>query len=205
MYFCPGAGHAPHHVATEWSDQYKGKFDEGYEAIRANILADQKALGLLPEQVTLSPINPHGEPDAVGPDGQPWPAVDYVRPWDTLSEDEQRLFIRMAEVFAGFVFHTDYEIGRLIDYLEESGQLENTIIFVTSDNGSSAEGGPNGSFNENKFFNNVDDSIEANLAKLDELGTPTSYNHYCTGGPGLLTHHFPTGSAMRGTKEASAT
>ncbi len=97
----------------------------------------------------------------------------------------------MAEVFAGFVSYTDYEIGRLIDYLEESGQLENTIIFVTSDNGSSAEGGPNGSFNENKFFNNVEDTVEANLAKLDELGTPTSYNHYCSGWAWAFDTPFP--------------
>jgi arylsulfatase A-like enzyme len=191
MYFCPGCGHAPHHVFKDWSDGYKGRFDEGYEAIRAGILANQKALGLLADDVELSPINPHGEPDVTGPDGQPWPQLDFVRPWDSLSDDERRLFVRMAEVYAGFVSYTDDQIGRVIDYLEESGQLENTIVVVVSDNGASAEGGPNGSFNENKFFNNVPDSVEENLARLDELGGPTSYNHYNTGWAWAFDTPFP--------------
>jgi arylsulfatase A-like enzyme len=191
MYFCPGCAHAPHHVFEEWSERYRGRFDEGYEEIRGSILARQKELGLLPDSAGLSPINPHGEPDVTGPDGQPWPALDFVRPWDSLSDDERRLFCRMAEVYAGFVSYTDHEIGRLIDYLEESGQLDNTIIVVVSDNGSSAEGGPNGSFNENKFFNGVPDSIEDNLRRLDELGTPASYNHYCSGWAWAFDTPFP--------------
>jgi|tagenome__1003787_1003787.scaffolds.fasta_scaffold20957455_1 arylsulfatase A-like enzyme len=191
MYFCPGAGHAPHHVFKEWSDRYAGRFDDGYEAIRERILAEQKRLGLLPADVELSPINPHGEPDATGPDGEPWPALDAVRPWDSLSDDERRLFARMAEVYAGFLSYTDEQIGRLIDYLEDSGQLENTIVIVVSDNGASGEGGPNGSFNENKFFNNVPDTIEANLARLDELGAPTSYNHYTNGWAWAFDTPFP--------------
>jgi arylsulfatase A-like enzyme len=191
MYFCPGCAHAPHHVFKEWADRYKGRFDEGYEAIRAGILARQKELGLMADDVELSPINPHGEPDVTGPDGQPWPQLDFVRPWDSLSDDERRLFARMAEVFAGFVSYTDAEIGRLIDYLEESGQLENTIVVVVSDNGSSGEGGPNGSFNENKFFNNVPDTIEANLERLDELGSVTAYNHYNTGWAWAFDTPFP--------------
>jgi arylsulfatase len=191
MYFCPGCAHAPHHVFTEWSDRYKGRFDEGYEAIRASILARQKELGLLPADVELSPINPHGEPDATGPAGQPWPALDFVRPWDSLTDDERRLFVRMAEVYAGFVSYTDQEIGRLVDYLEESGQLENTIVVVVSDNGASAEGGPDGSFNENKFFNNVPDTTEDNVKHLDELGTPSSYNHYCSGWAWAFDTPFP--------------
>jgi arylsulfatase A-like enzyme len=191
MYFCPGCAHAPHHVFKEWSDRYAGRFDEGYEAIRATILANQKALGLLPEDTELSPINPHGEPETTGPAGQPWPQLDFVRPWDSLSDDEQTLFARMAEVYAGFVSYTDDQIARLIDYLEESGQLENTIVMVVSDNGASGEGGPNGSFNENKFFNNVPDSIEANLGRLDDLGGPDSYNHYNTGWAWAFDTPFP--------------
>jgi arylsulfatase A-like enzyme len=191
MYFCPGCAHAPHHVFKEWAERYRGRFDEGYEAIRAGILAHQKRLGLMPEEVELSPINPHGEPDATGPDGQPWPQLDFVRPWNSLNDDERRLFARMAEVYAGFVSYTDAQIGRLVDYLEESEQLENTIVVVVSDNGASGEGGPNGSFNEQKFFNGVPDDIEENLARLDELGGPTSYNHYNTGWAWAFDTPFP--------------
>jgi len=191
MYFCPGCAHAPHHVFQEWADRYRGRFDEGYEAIRASILAEQKRIGLLPDDVELSPINPHGEPEATGPDGQPWPGLDFVRPWDSLSADERRLFARMAEVFAGFMSYTDAQIGRLIDYLEESGQLENTIVVVVSDNGASGEGGPNGSLNENKFFNGIPDTIEANLERLDELGGPMSYNHYNNGWAWAFDTPFP--------------
>ena len=207
MYFCPGRGHAPHHVFKEWADKYKGRFDQGYEAIRSEILSRQKELGLFDNDVELSPINPHGEPDGItGPDGQPWPELDFVRPWDSLDDDEQRLFVRMAEVYAGFMSYTDEQIGRFIDYLEESEQMENTIIVVVSDNGASGEGGPNGSFNENKFFNGIPDSIEANLdtdrrARGPEVLQPLLN----TGGRGRSTRRSPTGSDTPGTKAASRT
>jgi arylsulfatase A-like enzyme len=202
MYFCPGAAHAPHHVFKEWADKYRGRFDEGYEAIRAGILANQKQLGLMPDDVELSVIN--SNKDATGATGQPWPPLDVVRPWDTLSDDERRLFARMAEVYAGFVSYTDDEIGRLIDYLEESEQLENTIIVVVSDNGASGEGGPNGSFNENKFFNNIPDRIEDNLARIDELGGPTSYNHYNTGWAWAFDTPFPYWKRFAGYEGGTA-
>jgi arylsulfatase len=205
MYFCPGCAHAPHHVFKEWSDKYEGRFDEGYEAIRESILARQKELGLLPEDVELSPINPHGEPDGItGPEGQPWPQLDFVRPWDSLSDDEKRLFARMAEVYAGFVTYTDREIGRFLDYLEESGQLENTIVVAVSDNGASGEGGPNGSFNENKFFNNVPDTVEENLKRIDDLGGPTSYNHYNTGWAWAFDTPFPYWKRFAGYEGGTA-
>ena len=191
MYFSLDAAHAPHHVFKEWADKYKGVFDEGYEAIRDGILARQKELGLLPEDTQLSPINPHGEPTATGPNGQPWPLLDTVRPWATLSADEQRLFARMAEVFAGYVEYTDFQVGRVIDYLEESGQLDNTIIVVCSDNGGSGEGGPNGTFNEMRFFNGVPTPTELTLQHIDELGGPTSYNHYNTGWAWAFDTPFP--------------
>jgi arylsulfatase len=191
MYLAPGCAHAPHHVFTEYADRYEGRFDEGYEAIRSSILAQQKAMGLLPGDTELTPINPHGEPDVTGPDGQPWPTLDVVRPWDSLSDDERRLFARMAEVYAGFITYTDEQIGRVLDHLEETGQLDDTIIVAVSDNGSSAEGGPNGSFNENKFFNGIEDSVEENLARIDELGSPTSFNHYCSGWAWAFDTPFP--------------
>ena len=117
----------------------------------------------------LPPINPIGTPETrMGPDGLTFPAVDATRPWDSLSDDEKRLFSRMAEVYAGFLAHVDAEIGRLLTYLDETGQLDNTVIVLVSDNGASGEGGPNGSVNENKLFNGIPDDIEANLAMLDD-------------------------------------
>ena len=104
-----------------------------------------------------------------------------MRPWDELNDDERRLFARFAEVYAGFSEYTDAQVGRIIDYLEETGQLENTLIFYCADNGASGEGSPNGSVNENKFFNGYPDDLAENLAMLDKLGSPDTYNHYPTG------------------------
>ena len=112
---------------------------------------------------------------------KPWPYQDTVRPWDTLDDEEKRLFSRMAEVFAGFLSYTDAQIGRVLDYLEESGQLDNTIIVVISDNGASGEGGPNGSVNEDKFFNGYIDTVEESMRFYDQLGGPETYNHYPIG------------------------
>ncbi len=191
MYLAPQAGHAPHQAPTEWIDKYKGVFDEGYEAIRAGILAKQIELGLLPEGTQLSEINPHGEPERTGPDGQAWPQLDTVRPWDSLSADEQRLFARMAEVFAGYISYWDDRMGRVLDYLEESGQLDNTIVVVVSDNGASGEGGPNGEFNEWRFFNGLPSDPAVTMEHFDELGSPASYNHYNTGWAWALDTPFP--------------
>jgi len=191
MYFAPQAGHAPHLVPLEWADRYKGVFDAGYEAMRPEILARQVELGLLPEGTVLSGINPHGEPARTGPNGEPWPMLDTVRPWDSLTDDEKRLFVRMAEVFAGYISYYDDRLGRIIDFLEHSGQLDNTLIVVVSDNGSSGEGGPNGTFNEWRFFNGLADSAELVLKHIDELGTPASNNHYNTGWAWALDTPFP--------------
>ncbi len=179
MYYCPGVAHAPHHVAPEWADRYKGRFDNGYEQVREETLARQKEMGIVPADTVLSEMSPLA--DATGPDGEPWSPLDVVRPWDSLDEAERQLFARMGEVYAGMVTHTDHEIGRVIDYLEQVGELDNTIIVVISDNGASGEGGPNGSVNENKFFNGIADTMEENLKYLDVLGGPETYNHYSTG------------------------
>ena len=173
MFFCPGANHAPHHAPQEYIDKYKGKFDDGYEAYREWVLPRMIERGVLPEGTELSPINPM-------PEGTFSP-FDMVRPWNSLNDDEKRLFSRMAEVYAGFSEYTDAQVGRIIDYLEESGQLDNTLIFYCADNGASGEGTPNGSVNENKFFNEWPDELEENLAMLDKLGGPETYNHYPTG------------------------
>ena len=179
LYYCPGAAHAPHHVSQEWADKYKGVFDMGYEAYRELVFERQKKLGIVAEGAELSPIDPYA--DTTSHDGKPWSQGDRVRPWDSLSDDEKRLFCRMAEVYAGFLSHADHELGRLLDYLEHSDQLDNTIIVLVSDNGASGEGGPDGSVNENKFFNGIPDSIEENLEYLDQLGSTGTYNHYPTG------------------------
>jgi arylsulfatase A-like enzyme len=179
LYYCPGACHAPHQVPKEWADKYKGKFDMGYEAYRELVFQRQKEGGIVTDNAELSPINPYiAEKD---PDGRGWPELDIVRPWEPLSDDEKRLFARMAEVYAGFLSHADHQIGRLLDHLEETGELDNTLIVLVSDNGASGEGGPNGSVNENKFLNGLPDTIEEALPFIDDLGSPRTYNHYPTG------------------------
>jgi arylsulfatase A-like enzyme len=180
LYYCPGACHAPHQAPKEWIEKYKGKFDMGYEAYRELVFENQKKQGIVTDKAELSPINPYI--DEKSADGtKEWSELDRVRPWDTLTDDEKRLFCRMAEVYAGFLGHADEQIGRLLDHLEETGELDNTIIVLVSDNGASGEGGPSGSVNENKFFNGIPDRIEDNLPFLEDLGSSLTYNHYPTG------------------------
>ena len=182
LYYAPGACHAPHHAPKDWIDKFKGKFDMGYEAMREQTLARQKSLGIIPAETELPPINPIGTAETrTGPGGLPFPELDTTRPWASLNDDEKRLFARMAEVYAGMLGHADHHIGRLLDYLESTDQLENTVIVLVSDNGASGEGGPNGSVNEMKFANGVPDDLAENLAKMDDLGSPRTYNHYPNG------------------------
>jgi arylsulfatase A-like enzyme len=182
LYYAPGACHAPHHAPKEWIEKYKGRFDMGYEAMREETLARQKKLGLVPKDTKLPPLNPIGTPETrSGPEGRPFPPLDVTRPWDSLSDDEKKLFCRMAEVYAGFLAHADDQIGRMLGFLEEYGWRDNTLIVLVSDNGASGEGGPNGSVNEMKLTNGIPDTIEANLPFLDDLGSPKTYNHYPNG------------------------
>ncbi|WP_255441809.1 arylsulfatase [Corallococcus sp. Z5C101001] len=160
LYFATGAMHAPHHVPQEWADRYAGQFDDGWDAYRQRVFQKQLELGVLPKGTKLS----RHDPD--------------VAQWDSLPAEEKRLYARMMEVFAGFLEHTDHHIGRLLKFLEESGELDNTLIMVLSDNGASAEGGPHGSVNELKFFNNTPESLEQNLAAMEDLGGPKHFNHY---------------------------
>ena len=154
--------HAPHHVPREWADKYKGQFDDGWDAYREQgVRAADSSSGIMPPSTQLSRARSRTSPA-----------------WDALSADEKRLYARMMEVFAGFLEHTDHHIGRLLDFLEKIGQLDNTLIMVVSDNGASAEGGPHGSVNENLFFNNVPETLEDNLEAIDELGGPKYFNHY---------------------------
>jgi len=173
MWFCPGANHAPHHAPQEYIDKYKGKFDDGYEAYREWVLPRMIERGILPKGTEMTPMNPM-TPGTFS-------KLDLVRPWDELSADEKKLFARMAEVFAGMSEYADAQVGRIVDYLEESGQMDNTIIIYAADNGTSGEGSPNGSVNENKFFNGVEDKMVDNLAMIDKLGSPDTYGHIPTG------------------------
>ncbi|WTW91877.1 arylsulfatase [Streptomycetaceae bacterium NBC_01309] len=158
--FCPGATHAPHHVPQEWADRYKGRFDEGWDAYRESTFDRQKQLGVVPQDTRLS----RHDPD--------------VPAWESLSPDARRLAARMMEVFAGFLSHTDHHIGRLLEFLKQIGEFDNTLIMVVSDNGASAEGGVNGTTNELQFFNNAPEPLETSLRAINELGGPTTYNHY---------------------------
>ena len=160
LYFATGAMHAPHHVPKEWADRYAGKFDDGWEAYREKTFARQKELGIVPQDAELS----RHDPD--------------VKPWDDCSAEEKKLYARMMEVYAGFLEHTDHQFGRILDFLKTMGELDNTLVMVLSDNGASSEGGPEGSVNENLFFNFVPESLEENLAAIDELGGPKHFNHY---------------------------
>ncbi len=160
LHFCPGATHAPHHVPKEWADRYKGVFDDGWDAYREKVFARQKELGIVPQEAELS----RHDPD--------------VPEWESLSDDQHRLYARMMEVFAGFLTHTDHHIGRLLDHLESTGELDNTLIMAISDNGASAEGGPTGTTNEAQFFNNAPEPFEDSLAAINEIGGPKHFNHY---------------------------
>ncbi len=173
LWFNPGANHAPHHCPKDYIDKYKGKFDDGYEAYREWVLPRMIEKGILPKGTQLTPLNPLPE-DVANPG-------DHVRPWDTLNADEKKLFSKLMEVYAGFSEYTDVQIGRIIEYLEKTNQLENTLIFYAADNGASGEGSPNGSVNENKFFNGYPDELSENLKYIDVLGGPETYEHFPTG------------------------
>lgn len=173
MWFNPGANHAPHHAPKAYADKYKGKFDDGYEAYREWVVERMKGKGIIPQDTVNTGLNPFPQDLAM--------PYEFVRPWESLSADEKKLFARMAEVYAGFSEYTDVQIGRIVDYLKETGEYENTVIIWASDNGASGEGTPNGSVNENKMFNSYPDDLAENMKYLDELGGPNTYNHMPTG------------------------
>jgi arylsulfatase len=164
MYFAPGATHAPHHVPQKWIAKYKGKFDQGWDALREETLARQKHLGVVPADTKLAPK----------------PAA--IKDWAALSADEKKLFARQMEVFAGYGEYADTEVGRLLQAIEQTGELDNTLVFyIVGDNGASAEGGMVGLFNEYTYFNGLHESVQDILKHYDELGGPTTYPHYAAG------------------------
>ena len=166
IYFAPGATHAPHHVPQAWADKYKGKFDQGWDRLREEIFARQKALGVIP------------------PDAELTARPAEIPAWDDIDPALKPILIRQMEVYAGFMEHTDYQVGRLVNALEELGVLEDTLVYyIVGDNGASAEGTVHGSFNEYFTLNGAGhlESVEFMASKLNEFGSPTSYNHYAVG------------------------
>jgi len=166
--YAPGATHAPHHPTKEWVDKISAMhlFDDGYEKLRERIFANQKKLGIVPQDATLTP----------------WPK-DVLKPWDELSPEAKKLFIRQVEVFAAYAAYSDYEIGRVIQHFQDLGQLDNTlIIYINGDNGTSAEGGPLGTPNEVAFFNGLNElPVDVQMKFYDVWGTQYTYNHMSAG------------------------
>ena len=164
VYFAPGATHAPHHAPKEWSDKYRGRFDMGWDELRKQTFEQQKRMGIIPAGSKISPR----------------PAE--IPAWDSFSEKEQKLFSRQMEVFAGFAEHTDHEIGRIIDFLEQTGELDNTIvIYIAGDNGSSAEGGAYGTVNETAALNSSPGTVDQALAHYEDWGGPNTFPHFAMG------------------------
>jgi arylsulfatase len=164
VYFAPGATHAPHHVPKDYIAKWKGKFDQGWDKLREETLARQIALGVVPKGTKLA-----RKPEA-------------IKDWDALSADEKKLFAHEAEVFAAFADMTDHEIGRFVQGIEDTGEMDNTLIFyIAGDNGTSAEGGMNGVFNEYTYFNGVHEQVPDLLKVMDEWGGPETYPHMAAG------------------------
>jgi arylsulfatase len=166
MYFAPGATHAPHHVPKEWADKYKGKFDQGWDKLREETFARQKKLGVIPEGAELTKRH------------------DEIPAWDRMPDDLKPVLARQMEVYAGFLDHTDHQVGRLISALENIGVLEDTLIYyIIGDNGASAEGTLQGTFNEMVLLNGITgiETKEFLQAHIDEFGSPKAYNHYAVG------------------------
>jgi arylsulfatase len=163
LYFCPGACHAPYHAPKEWIAKYKGAFDGGWDEYREKALANQIKLGICPPGTKLSPRDP------------------LVPEWEKQNAKQKELYSHEMEVYAGYLSFVDHYVGELVRFLEEIRQLDNTFIIVVSDNGASPEGGPDGSFSENLFLNNVPQTIEVNLKHLKQWGGPSTYPHYSWG------------------------
>ncbi len=163
MLWASGSMHSPHHAPDSYLDKYKGKFDEGWDVAREQILANQKELGIIPANTMLTE------------------RIDEIPAWDTLPDDQKKLYARQMEVFAAQLEYCDAQIGRVVDALERIGELDNTLIFVTSDNGASGEGGLAGTFNETYVLNGLQTPLDANLRALPRWGQWDTYPHYHAG------------------------
>lgn len=161
LWYATAAPHAPHQAPAEWIDRFRGRFDDGWDAWRERTFARQQELGIVPADAELSARPP------------------WIEAWDDVDADRRRVYARMMECFAGFLAHADHHIGRVLDHLRSTGQLDDTIVAVVSDNGCSAEGGPNGSWNQLRHYIGDDpDDVADELAHLDDLGGFRSSGHY---------------------------
>ena len=164
QYYATGTAHAPHHAPKEWIAKFKGNFDMGWDKMREKTLAQQKALGIVPPDTKLTERSPG------------------IPAWDTLDVDHKKVAAHMMEVYAAALAHCDFQMGRILDAIEEMGELDNTlVIYIQGDNGASAEGGQNGLLNEMTFFNNIPEDFKEVLRRMDELGGPNTFNHYPIG------------------------
>ncbi|MDQ6470677.1 sulfatase-like hydrolase/transferase [Flavobacterium sp. LHD-80] len=166
LYYSPAAVHAPHQVAQKWSDPYKGKFDDGWDAYREKTIENQKKLGVIPSNAVLPERNP------------------LIADWKKLTPDQKKVYAKFMEVYAGYLTYTDYEIGRLVNYLKEINQLENTVVFVLiGDNGASKEGTLQGAVNRQTYVvGETDEKVfQNNLNRIGEIGTPQTYTNYPLG------------------------
>ncbi|MEZ5320948.1 MAG: arylsulfatase [Microthrixaceae bacterium] len=160
LYLAFGACHAPHHAPAEWIERYRGAFDDGWDAWRERVFERQVAEGIVPPGTTLS-SRPSWVPD-----------------WADLDPDQRQVASRLMEAFAGFLSHTDFELGRLLDHLDATGESERTVVIVLSDNGASAEGGPTGTFNGAYLYNGLPHDAAATIARSDAVGGPDSFPNY---------------------------
>ena len=164
MYFAPGATHAPHHAPKEWIAKYKGQFSNGWDKLREETFARQKQMGIIPANTKLTP------------------RPKEIPAWADMSAEQKRLFERQMETFAGFAEHTDNEVGRLVSQLETIGALENTLFFyIVGDNGASAEGGPEGTYNEMMALNGIVGKAEQMMSHIENWGDATTFPHYAIG------------------------
>lgn len=164
VYYAPGTAHAPHHAPKEWIKKFKGQFDQGWDKVREETFARQKKIGIIPKNTVLTP------------------RPEQIRAWDSLNDQEKELYSRMMEVYAAALAHMDHQVNRILDTIEETGEMDNTlVIYLMGDNGASAEGSPDGLLNEMTFFNNIPVPFEDTYARMDELGGPNTFGHYPVG------------------------
>jgi arylsulfatase len=163
-YYAPGTAHAPHHAPKEWIAKFKGKFDMGWDKMREETLARQKAMGIVPQDTRLTP------------------RPNEIQAWDSLDADHKKVYAHMMEVYAAALSYCDTQMGRILDAIDQMGETDNTlVIYIQGDNGASAEGTPQGLLNEMAVFNNIPEDFKQIMAHMDDLGGPMTFNHYPVG------------------------